>query len=375
MNTESTDQAHHRNGTKAPQAALSALSRDEVMSRPAAERLAWFSSLTFQHRRLEVINSYLGEVMDPNNDIKIIGLIGPTGIGKTTLLDSCLAQTVQHYAPSRKPHEVPVAMVAAPANGERSFSWRVMYRRLTEACGTVLPDKQRASTIKNGEVFALRMDRIGLAQRRELLEAEVRNRNVRLLGIDEAHHLMRFGHSEAMMDTLKSLADIQHGTKLMLVGTYQIASLFSAYGQLARRSAILHYRRYQISSRPNDASPTRDEQEFRMILKKIAAHWPCEQVPRLEEEWQALMRMSLGCVGLLKAQLQQLASLQSKRKGETFNSNDMFRAFKASKMMNQMEREIVEGEEEVAGLCYGDADPASVVGGAEWIKNLEPVHA
>ena len=33
MNTESTDQAHHRNGTKAPQAALSALSRDEVMSR------------------------------------------------------------------------------------------------------------------------------------------------------------------------------------------------------------------------------------------------------------------------------------------------------------------------------------------------------
>ena len=250
-----------------------------------------------------------------------------------------------------------------------------MYRRLTEACGTVLPEKQRASTIKNGEVFALHMDRIGLAQRRELLEAEVRNRNVRLLGIDEAHHLMRFGHSEAMMDTLKSLADIQHGTKLMLVGTYQIASLFSAYGQLARRSAILHYRRYQISGRPNDASPTRDEQEFRMILKKIAAHWPCEQVPRLEEEWQALMRMSLGCVGLLKAQLQQLASLQTKHKGETFNSKDMFRAFKASKMMNQMEREIVEGEEEVAGLCYGDADPASVVGGAEWIKNLEPAHA
>ena len=224
-----------------------------------------------------------------------------------------------------------------------------MYRRMQTACGGVLLDQQRKAEVTNDELTAVRADRIGLAQRREFLEAEVRHRRVRLLGIDESHHLLRFGASDAMMDTLKSLADIQAETKLMLVGTYQIAPLLTTYGQLARRSAILHYKRYHLSAQPKDDSPTEDEAAFREVLKNVEEDWPCEEVPNLQAAWQFVMRASLGSVGLMKMQVTQLAALQLAHKSERVRKQDVRRAFKPPKMLDQIEAEMVDGEESLRG--------------------------
>ena len=353
------------------QATPQRLTRDEVLSRPAEERLSWFSSITYVHPKLLQTVAHLQELMEPANDIKIIALIGPTGIGKTTLIDKCLHSLVQRFAPVRLPHEVPVAMVAAPANGERSLSWRTIYRRMQIACGGVLLDQQRKADITNDELAAVRADRIGLAQRREFLEAEVRHRRVRLLGIDESHHLLRFGSSDAMMDTLKSLADIQAETKLMLVGTYQIAPLLTTYGQLARRSAILHYQRYHLSDQPKDDSPTEDEAAFREVLKKVEEDWPCEDAPNLQAAWKFIIRASLGSVGLMKMQVTQLASLQMGHKRERVRKLDVQRAFKPPKMLNQIEAEMVAGEESLRGACYGEADLDDPDSAALWTPTLE----
>jgi AAA domain len=358
--------------TPAPtQADTRPLTRDEVLSRPAEERLRWFSSITYVHPNLLQTVAHLHELMEPGNDIKVIALIGPTGIGKTTLIDKCLHSLVQRFAPVRLPHEVPVAMVAAPANGERSLSWRTIYRRMQTACGGVLLDQQRKAEVTDDELTAVRADRVGLAQRREFLEAEVRHRRVRLLGIDESHHLMRFGASDAMMDTLKSLADIQAETKLMLVGTYQIAPLLTTYGQLARRSAILHYRRYHLSAKPEDDSPTEDEAAFREVLKKVEEDWPCEEVPQFQASWKFVMRASLGSVGLMKMQMNQLASLQMKQKRERVRKQDGSRAFKPPKMLNQIETEMVDGEESLRGACYGEADLDDPDSAALWTPRQE----
>ncbi|MDD2977141.1 AAA family ATPase [Aquabacterium sp.] len=365
-NTPLTAEPQHELSTEQ----LRKLERKDVLNLPADDRLRWFASITFAHGHMNTVMKQLHELLDPNNDIKIIALIGPTGIGKTTLLDKCIASIVNKYAPVRLAHEVPVAVVSAPANGERSFSWKTLYRRMQLACGGVLLDQQRSAVVSNGELVSVRADRTSLAFRREMLEQEIKRRNVRVLAIDECLHLLRFGHSDAMMDTLKSLADINPGTKLLLTGTYQIADLMDTYGQLARRSEVLHYRRYKISDSPNDDSPTDDEREFRDVIRRIAEHWPCEQVPNLDDTWQTLMRASLGSVGLLKSQLTQLASLQMKRKGEVFNPKDALKAFKASKMLNRIETEIVEGEERLKGSCYGEAELDCSEGLENWLHKL-----
>ena len=347
------------------------LNRDDMLGRPAEERLKWFSSLTYEHPNLMRTIEHLQELMEPGNDIKVIALIGPTGIGKTTLVEKGLASLIRQFAPVRLPHEVPVAMIAAPANGERSLSWKTIYRRMQTACGGVLLDQQRKAEVTKDELAAVRADPVGLAQRREFLEAEVRNRRVRLLGIDESHHLLRFGSSDAMMDTLKSLADIQPETKLMLVGTYQIEPLMTTYGQLARRSAILHYQRYHMSDQPKDDSPTPDEAAFREVLTKVEKDWPCEDVPNLQAAWKFVMRASLGSVGLMKMQMNQLASLQMGHKRERVRMLDAQRAFKPPKMLNQIEAEMVAGEESLKGACYGEADLSDPDSVALWTPRVE----
>lgn len=68
------------------------------------------------------------------------------------------------------------------------------------------------------------------------------------------------------------------------------------------------------------------------------------------------MQLSLGSVGLLKSQLLQLASLQMSRKGEALRETDLQRAFKPPKQLRKIENETIQGEEELEGACYGEAD-------------------
>lgn len=348
-------------------AQLRSLSREEALALSPEERMRWFFLVHVAHPQLARVTKDLSELLNPNNDVKLISVIGPTGIGKSTLATSILTQLVDEFAETRQPHEVPFVYVNAPANGEHSMSWKTLYRRIMIAAGTPHLSLHRPVEVLDGEIHAVRSGRTSLAHLREELEAVIKYRNIRVIIIDEAMHLLRFNQNVAIMDTLKSLADI-HQTKLVLIGTYQIAPLMIEYGQLARRSAVLHYRRYALPpvGKSNPDKPTQMEQAFQHAVSRLQQHWPCTEVPHLEAVWPELMRASLGSVGLLKSQLLQLAWLQMKRKGEAFNAKDLLRAVKPPKQLAKIEKETAEGEVELAGACYGEAD----FGGAEEMKRF-----
>ena len=331
--------------------------RDQVLPLSREDRMRWFQLQQVFHPELERVTMNLAELLSPNNDIKIISIIGPTGIGKTTLAASILTKLVEEYGADRQPHEVPFVYVTAPANGDRSMSWKVLYRRIMTAAGTPQLQLTRPVEVKDGEMFAIRASRTGLAHLREQLEAVIKHRNIRVLVIDEAMHLLRFRDNGAIMDTLKSLADV-HDTKLVLIGTYQIAPLMIEYGQLARRSTILHYRRY-LPPPPNKSVPAKlseTEQAFKDAVGRLQNKWPCAHAPNLEAVWMELMRASLGSIGLLKSQLLQWAWLQMQREGEALQATDVLRAIKPPKQLAMIERETAAGEAELAGACYGEAD-------------------
>jgi len=356
MTPNSQDQNNAAAGTAAnsiDDAALGALKRDQELLLSPAMRMRWFNLRQVKHAELLRVARQLDELIDPNNDTKIISVIGPTGIGKTTLATGILAQMLNRYAADRKPHEVPVVYVSAPANGEQSMSWKTLYRRILAAAGEHHLDLQRQVAVHDGDMSAVRTDRLSLAHLREVLEAVIRHRNIRVIVIDEVMHLLRFQDNLAIMDTLKSLADI-HDTKLVLIGTYQIAPLMMEYGQLARRSAILHYRRYSIPQKSNPAKLTEAQRDFKAAVARLQAQWPCVEVPQLEAAWEELMHASLGSVGLLKSQLLQMASLQMTR-GGVLQGSDLASALKPPKQLRQIESEILRGEQEIDGACYGDA--------------------
>ena len=296
----------------------------------------------------------VGELLEPSNEVKIISLIGMTGIGKTTLASKLLTRLIERYSGEAKVNEVPVVFVRAPANGDRSLSWSVLYKSiLNEGREVLLRHKRGVETTPEGEMRIRGGARATLAELREFIDTMLRNRNVKVVVIDEALHLLRFADYAATMDTLKSLAE-SHGTKLILIGNYDIADLVSEYGQVSRRGEIIHYKRYKVGLMMEDKL-TNEQMEFRRIIGVFQRIWPNQSAPNLSEIWYPLMKASLGSVGLLKIALLRLAMLQAQDPSGKITESMLRKATKSPKSLAKIEGETVGGEERLKGACYGDS--------------------
>lgn len=344
---------------------LCRLNRQEALKLDKRLRLRWFYLIQLIHSELECISEQLGELLDPSNETRIITIIGPTGIGKTTLAHRLVATVIAERLGRAGPSELPSIYVKAPANGEKSLSWTNLYLRILAASAEPCIEKKREFELSEG-VLRLKSSKT-LGALRESLEAMLEHRKVKLLIIDEALHLLRFSNYEAVMDTLKSLGDAGDA-KLLLIGDYTLVEAATQYGQVARRAELLHYRRYLETSAP-------DRKEFGRAVERLQALWPCDEVPQFTTIKEELMRASLGSVGMLKSLLLKGAFLQMERAREDWSVEILAKAAKSRKLLETIEREIVAGEKRIAGHCYGESMFASADVMRALASKMEATHA
>lgn len=326
---------------------LRRMPRAEINQLSAAHRLRWFYLMQCRHTELTRVTDDLIELLTLDNEVSIISVVGSTGIGKTTLAQSLRSTLLAKIFKDALPSETPVLLVAAPANGEKSLSWRVLYNRIFQQSREPLPEYKRSMKIVEGQMVISIRPKAGLADMREAVENMLKHRNVKLLIIDEAMHLLRFASYTAVMDTLKSLADV-YSTKLLLIGSFDVGELMVEYGQVARRSEVIHYRRYHLSNEE-------DKKEFLRVLGKLLELWPCEEVPNLMPIGELLMQASVGSIGLLKCIALKLVALQMLAPGEKFKASMLKKAVKSKKALREIESETVNGEAALIGSTYGDS--------------------
>lgn len=261
------------------------------------ERLEHFRKFTMAHPRLVAARDELVDAIDGAAPGSLVLVLGPTGVGKTTLRTIVEDLLIEQMAPelAANPGRLPFVSieVTPPDNGR--FRWRDYFSRLLATMNEPLIDSKirnrfcahatdAATSMLSG------MD-LGFAA-----EQALRYRRPPVVFVDEAQHLARIASGRRLsdqLDVIKSIAN-QTQTVHVLLGTYELLAFRNLSAQLSRRSMDLHLQRYRADS-------AEDRQVFQDVLHSFQKQLPCEvEAAGLPAMWKFLYERSVGCVGILK---------------------------------------------------------------------------
>jgi Cdc6-like AAA superfamily ATPase len=226
-----------------------------LLQRPSNERLAYFRSYTVAHPQLKAVSdSLLRAVREPAGRSLIL-VLGPTGVGKTTLRLRIEQELKRQFLSLGNPNPgcIPVIGIEAVAPDCGNFGWKDYYHRVLRALEEPLIDYKidyatpHVRRNENGEFRVA--DRAGNHELRRAMEQALRYRRPAAVLIDEAQHFTKMASGRRLsdqLDCLKSLAGLT-GCIHVLIGTYELLPCRNLSAQLSRRS--IRYSFPQISSR------------------------------------------------------------------------------------------------------------------------------
>jgi hypothetical protein len=320
----------------------------------------FFHKARIKHPRVSEVLARLSPMAARWGGSEIGFLIGPGGVGKTQITRKLVDDINEKSLFEMKENAtlVPALWMELMSYGE-GFSWISTYEQMLEELDEPLIDRKtlvafddkgivkRATARFGSRIFALRL----------ALEEILFNRSVQLIAMDEPVAMIRHTPGARLashMDTFKSLIN-RTGTRFVLSGAYDLYALMLVNGQIARRTQVVHFSRYQRSV---DA----DKVAFATAVASLQRYLPLKQIPDLVPKAEILMENCIGCVGNLKQ------GLTRGLNHALFNGGVWTEESFSRVLMDRNQQQLLL-EEALAGEAMLD-DSANVEAVLEHIKNV-----
>lgn len=314
-----------------------------LFNAPWPAKLKHFQDFTVAHPRLvETKDRLLAAIREcaPNS---VILVLGPTGVGKTTLrarVEQLLtAESLQEL--EADPARLPVVSIETVAPPSGNFNWRDHFKRMLYEMNEPLIDRKRnmEPCSSNPGVHFMPGSRAHNGEYHHAVEQALRYRRPRVVLIDEAQHLAKMPSGRRLLDQLDVIKSIANrtGTVHALFGTYDLLAFRNLSGQLSRRSVDVHFCRYR-------ADNPQDRQTFLNVLCSFERQMPLLDPPELVANWEFLYERSIGCVGVLKEWLVRTLAAVLSRGATKITLRDLAAQALTISQCEKMLAEVTEGE-------------------------------
>src|SRR5262245_58295990 len=314
--------------------------------RPYNDPLADFRQFTMAHPRLKEMHEQVLRAISEPGDASLFFILGPTGVGKTTLVSRLMQQLACNLRAEleRDPQKMAVARIEAEAPPQGNYDFKQHFKRSLKALGEILIDyrldthQQYLEARRQGMIIAY--GTVTASTLRGSLEDSLKRRRLAAFFIDEAHHLSKVSGGRKLqdhLDVIKSLANMTE-TPHVLVGTYELQVLLNLSDQLSRRSRTFHFERYRPAHPP-------DVKVFQNIIWNFQQRLPFPRQQDLRQHCEYRMERSLGCVGILKGWFVRAAGMALEEKAGTLALRHLNRHQLTDAEWRSIATALLEGEE------------------------------
>jgi hypothetical protein len=316
----------------------------ELLRQPWKERLDFFQESKIVHRKMKSVTAEIVSSIVRRAGQGFIFVVGPTRIGKTTVLEYMVNQLIEESIDEMlgDPGCIPVAwMETSPY--QRGYDWKDHWIGCLEAIKEPLILQKTAhgsldsESERNTRAFIRESKTVTILRR--AFEGAARHRKLRVFCVDEAQHLTLVPYSKMYRAQLEIIKSVASHSKAMhvLFGTYDLLKLRNASGQLGSRAVTVHFSRYR-SDRKTDL------QEFAVTLLSLTALMPLKEMPDLRKDLDYCFETCLGCVGLLKVWLTDALGAALENDQKTLCRRDLEKHEPPLDVLDKISLEIVDGE-------------------------------
>jgi hypothetical protein len=292
---------------------------DELAHLSSEEKKTFFMHVTITHPQLEAVHDKIRRAIRQPGGFSFVLVHGPTGAGKTTMMESLVEQAKELFLsaglPSafssvspygRAPTPISVLQINADPPDKSAFNRGYFYRTVLTLLGEQTYLRQmhvdihaEASPPKRKRMSRTAIESNDDPDLREGAQVALYRHGVRVIFLDEAHHLL-MGHSgtqgstlQEQLEWLKSLS--QTGILYVLVGTYDLFNFGKLNGQIGRRCLPVHFPRYQLE---READCVAFQTALLELLRRVPLECPAERW--VTDHWLYFYECSVGCIGVLK---------------------------------------------------------------------------